>query len=453
MKKCWKYLIVAAFVLTMVVAVTGCSQWDPPYKSLDEKGYTVSVRFDANGGVFAGTKDVSVVDVFNPADYKTNAEGKAQIPLLTPDNPIRQQKAFVASKTGHFLAGWYTERTPRVNEEGKALDAWGELTSVSGREQGYTYSGKWNFDTDYLEVNAAGTSSSKDTLTLYAAWVPYYNFEFYTLSADGTAQLYETKQLLEIAMPEWDMESGKQELGDVPAKTGFTFEQAYTDTGMTAPIEDTVIRGQIDEEKGISLTPTIKVYTTWTEGTWFRISSAEQFYKNSRLDGCYYLEADLDFDGQFWAPALTTGNFTGKIMGNGHTIKNVTVTQGDNSKGNGGLFGQLTSQAALVDVTFENITYQLHAGYRSNGGSFGLLAGSIGGETTLTNVSVSGVLEIGPACYFPAGSDFSVGLLAGTGTPAGMSHANITCTLSDPDNNPITFTVDEDGDVKLNLVY
>lgn len=440
MKKMWKYLCATAVLCVAAVGATGCHQWDTPYEKLDETGYTVSVRFDANGGVFAGTKDVSVVDVFNAADYKTNAEGEVEIPLIAPDDTRRKDSAFAASYNGHFLAGWYTERTPRVDGDGEPLDAYGQPTAVSGREQGYVYSGKWNFETDRLTVSTAdGLTSEENQLTLYAAWIPYFNYEFYAVDGEGTSTLVATKQLIEIEMPVWNESTGKLDMNDVPGRDDMTFEAAYLDAAMSEPAGETV-SGLVDYEKGIAVTDTVKIYTTWMEGTWFRIHTAKQLFDNSRLGGNYILCADLDFSNTVWAPALTTGEFTGTILGNGHKIMNVTVLQGDNSKINGGLFGTLGATAQLSDVTFENITYRIQAGSRMQSPNYGLLAGTVNAGATFENVSVTGTIEVGKNCYRP--NDYNIGLLCGAGTAEGIDFSGITCTVEDPDHNTARVEVD-----------
>ena len=129
MRKFWKIIALTAVLLTAAVTATGCALWETPYNGLDETGYTVSVRYDANGGSFAGSpNEVFIVDVYNPADHTTDASGKASIKLFAPDDPVRKDSAFPVSNTGHFLAGWYTERTPRVDESGNPLDEYGQLT-------------------------------------------------------------------------------------------------------------------------------------------------------------------------------------------------------------------------------------------------------------------------------------------------------------------------------------
>ncbi len=441
MKKLWKYLAVAAVLVMAAVAAAGCSQWNSPYESLDEAGYTVSVRFDVNGGVFAGTKDVYVVDVFSPADYTANAEGKVEIPILSPDDTVRKENAFAASNTGYFLAGWYTERTPRVNDAGEPLDAYGEPTATSGRPQGYTYGGKWDFATDRLRVDAAGAqSSASNTLTLYAAWVPYFNFEFYAPAANGSFELIGTKQLIEIDAPAWDENTGKLKMNDFPEVEGKTMDGAFMDAAMTTSAPAT-IGGQVDYEHGvINGDATIRIYTTWLDGTWFRIHTAKQLSDNARPGGHYILCADLDFTGVMWSTTFSTGEFSGSIVGNGHVIRNADVQQGDNTKINGGLFATINAAAKLENVSFENITYRIVAGSRLQGPNYGLLAGTVQEGATFDTVAITGHIEFGKNAFRP--QDYNIGLVAGSGTAIGVDHADITCVPEDPDKNTATIEVD-----------
>ncbi len=452
MKKIWKYLIATAVLATAAVTVTGCSQWDPVYKHMDEEGYTVSVRFDANGGVFANREGASIVDVFKLADYEQATDGTVSIKVLDPEDPARQKVGnYAASKTGYFLAGWYTDRQPRVNDKGEALDDYGEPVSVSGREQGYVYSGRWNFESDRLKVDATKDHTAfEEQMTLYAAWIPYFNFEFYYPDESGALKQLDADDvgnLMTIELPVWNESTGKLDMKNVPTRENMTFVEAYLDEAMTVPATDS-ISGQIDLERGICTEHTIKIYTAWREGNWFRIYNADQFYKNSTPNGSYELYADLDFTGKIWSPTFATGEFKGTIVGNGHTIRNVTVKQGDLSKQNGGLFGVLSATASIQNVTFENITYSIQSGSRLPDAAFGVLAGTVRDGATLENVTVSGTLEIGKSCM-PA-KDYSVGLLFGVGAVEGMDYSNIECTLEDPDNNTTRFEVDEaTGEVTL----
>lgn len=446
MKKRFKYLIATSLLVLAVLALSACAgNWGTPYPSLDEQGYTVSVKFDANGGVFAGTSDVTVVDVFSPANAETNAKGEKEFSLLSPDDPLRKEGAFSISRNGYFLAGWYTERTLRTNESGAPVDEFGVPTSESNKEQGYTYSGLWNFDTDTLKLKIDGTETSETpVLTLYAAWIPYIDYEFYTESGD----LIGTTELIDLDLPAWDENSGKMDLKRFPDRDGMTFDSAYLDTALTVPLTEKINgTDYVDYTTGTTSTEKIKIYTKWLEGDWFKIYNAKQFFNNSRLGGNYIICADLDFSDTVWSPTMATGKFTGTILGGGYKFSNITVVQGDASKTSGGLFGSIDEGATIENVTFENITYTIEAGSRMQGASFGVLAGSVSDSATLSGVAVTGTLYISENCY--PQSDYKIGLLCGSGNTANIDLSGISCLPAEEGSEKIGIEVDENGTVTV----
>ena len=110
------------------------------------------------------------------------------------------------------------------------------------------------------------------------------------------------------------------------------------------------------------------------------------------------------------------------MLGNGHTIKNVTVLQKNFQKPSCGLFGAVTSAATMSDVTFENITLTLESGTRVTDAAFGLFAGNLAQDASLTNVTVKGKLQIDSAAKTTLKSDCPVGLLCGVGENAGVTY-------------------------------
>lgn len=425
MKKHIKIFGAAVLLAVTLLCLSACANWKSPYDVLDKDGYRVSVRFDANGGSFAGSPyEVFVVDVFNPDDAKTGANGKKQIALIEPDDPARKDTAYKVSNDGFELAGWYRERNPRVNEQGEPLDVYGELCSVSGREQGFVYAGKWDFAKDRLEIDAnADLTSGENALTLYAAWIPYTNFEFYDAA---TGALLETYKGLEVTVPVWNEKTGKLDMNRFPEQEGKTFASAYLMVdGVQTPVTGK-ITGGVDEEKGIASMSNVKIYTEWIEGEWFYIYTAKQFRDNFKADGNYVICADLDFSKITWRPEISQKEFTGTIQGNGFRFANITVKQNDANQSAGGLFGSLGADAILQDVIFENVTYQLAVGApRVPGACFGVLAGKAHDQATLEKITVSGVLEIGADCMLH--NDHSLGLLFGDGNNRGIDLKGLSC--------------------------
>ena len=64
----------------------------------------------------------------------------------------------------------------------------------------------------------------------------------------------------------------------------------------------------------------------------------------------------------------------------------MTVIQKDYQKPAGGLFGALGADATLTDLTFDNIAFTLQSGTRVTSPAFGVLAGTIAAEATLTEL-------------------------------------------------------------------
>ena len=447
MKKIIKNIIAAALAVAAVGALSSCSQWDTPFEELDESGSNVSVRFDVGEGMFAGaTTEVFVIDVFNPTEFEKNSSGKHEIPLVEPDSKLRGDSAFEVSRTGYFLAGWYSERTLRTDANGDPLDEFGQLTSVSGRPQGYTYSGKWDFSEDRLEIDPEGEYSSENySMTLYAAWIPYYTFEFY--SKDSVSP-YATVTSKELKIPEWS--DGALSMKNFPKRENKTLDGVYLDEEYTSAAGAS-ITGAVDYERGISLTPTVKVYTTWREGNWYKIETAQQFLGRASMNGSYEILADLDFDGKLWPRAFTQGAYSGKIIGNGHKMSNITVRQTDTQNIYAGLFGSVAESAAFENVNFENVTFCLYAGSRMTGAAFGLFSGSVASAAVFTNVTLTGVFEIYPDVNVN-NSSCSYGLVVGTGNVPEDLDAEVTYEICDNGSvvNELAVTLDsETGELTI----
>lgn len=448
MKKQLKLICMVTLLAAVVILITACGKWGDTYAQLDESGYSVSVRFDANGGMFEGANDVFVVDVFNLETLPTNAEGKKYTYLMTPDDERRKTSQFEVSNSGYFLAGWYAVREPRVNEENQPLDAYGELCSVSGKPQGYTYGERWDFSKP-LTLDANKTYAAQENcLTLYAAWIPEFTFEIYTKdAASGAMTLATSTKAINLNLPAWNETTGKMDMKNFPTIEGKTFDGVYTDEAMTESASGTQT-GEWSLETGVATKTTIKLYTTWLDGTWYRISTAKQFKDNSRLNGNYILCADIDFSDLVWAPTLTTGEFTGQIIGNGHKISNVSVEQADFNQAYGGIFGALGATAKITDVIFENITYKIGVGSRIPNASFGLLTGQMQDGTVIENVAVSGELIIGKNIY--ADGNYAIGLVCGSEMAHGIDFTLIKATSED---ESVLGIVIEEGSDRVNLGF
>ena len=232
------------------------------------------------------------------------------------------------------------------------------------------------------------------------------------------------------------------EMYDFPVRKGYTFEKAYYDAAGTQPVDTPAMphTGRVNMENGTVEGAVMKIYTDWIEGEWYHIYNVDQFLDNASVSGSYVLHADLDFTDRNWPTSLMYGSFSGKIVGNGHTISNVTVTQTNKSKTNAGLFGHLTETAALTDLTLSNVTFTIEAGTRVAGTSYGLLTGTLSAGADLTGLTITDShLQIDSGCYFGA-DDYVIGLICGAGDP-GALEAVIDWTVVGKEPDALTIEV------------
>lgn len=420
MKLKTKGVLLLIFMLSALLA-TGCGQEPTPYEANDAQNYTVSVRYDANGGIFTTNTSV-IVDSYNPAQVPGG-----KIALLPPDAAARGNDAFTAVNNGCFLAGWYRERTQQPDGS-------------------YVYSGRWDFENDLLSVDPAlSHSSAEPVMTLYAAWIPMFRVNFRDLQSGEILDTYtfDPNSGGNLKVPALDEATGAVQMYKFPARSGYTFDSVYYDAGGTDPVDtaEVVHTGTVNYENGTGENGTMDLYIAWTEGEWYHIYNAQQFRDNASVTGNYVLHADLDFSGEIWPTALMYGNFSGSIQGNGHTISNVTLTQTNNSKVNAGLFGNLTETASLSDITFRNVTFTIKAGTRIMGTNFGLLAGTISAGAALEHVTVAeSTLQIDSSCYFGV-DEYAIGLVCGMGDSDRVS-ADISCQVVGDMPDQIVATVD-----------
>lgn len=433
-------ILTVCLLLAVMVLISGCAGEKNPYEVNDANNFNVSIKFDANGGLFTTNTDV-IVDSFDISTLKTNNAGQVEIALLSPDDAQRGKDGFKAYKSGYFLAGWYEQRVATgKDEQGNMV---------------YTYAKKWDFTQDTVKVHASGTySSSSPVKTLYAVWVPLFKIEMYDLNSGEYVDSITLNPMEsnEIKLPMWNEKTGSIDMNDLPERDGYTFVEAFYDADGMGPVTGETLQhtGKMDFEYGAAVGSTMKLYVNYLEGEWFNIYTAEQFIKNAKPNGNYVIHEDLDFDGLIWPTVLAQGTFGGTIQGNGHTFKNISAAQTNNSKPNAGLFGQLKDTAQISDLTFDNVKFTIQKGSRVSGACFGLFAGQAHSSASITNVQITNsTLLIDSGCAFLS-DDYSIGLVAGSGEIPGVDASGITCTVSGENPDALTVTV-EGNTVTLNF--
>lgn len=418
MKRKIKLFLIPFMLLATLFLVTACGNKNTAYDDNDAKGHTVSVKYDANGGVFTGTSTV-MVDSFNIADMQKDSNGMVNLKLIKPT--AQERGDWTPANGNKVLAGWYKTRIETTDDKGNKI---------------YTYADEFDFDTHYLTVDPNKTyTSSEPVLTLYAVWVEKFVVNFINIEDGSHLGSYEynpdpdseAKPVLNT--PVWNTDTGRLDMFKFPEINGKTFEAAYEDAEGTKPLGDVIVHNGYIDEYGVAQNHVQNVYVKYMEGNWYHIYNAKQMSKIPDTTGHFVLHADLDFADAFWPSTFIHGNFTGSIEGNGHTIRNVTIEQSNNTAKETGLFGKMAAGSKLTNVTFENITVKITKGTRTMGASFGLLAGKVESGVELTNVAItSGIIQIDTGCYW-ATDDFAIGLVCGSGysDQLGIDLSGITC--------------------------
>lgn len=409
----------------------GCSK-QTELEKYQSKGYTVMVTYDANGGSFLGRQGVTVMDLFKPSDYK-DANGEVHIKLKEPTDlsrPTSGSGNVTLTKQEHFFAGWYQNKELCKNESGQVVSIDGAVLEevdgtyyYTGTEEeaspAYTYSGYWNFETDTIDYEE---SDGLFEMTLYAAWVPYYQFDYYYRVEGTSAWTYLSSSTFDykttnatgsdthdkdtIWVPDWkdgamnysyDYENKSKY--EFPKVADTTFKAAYTDEACTQKIDGSFEHtGSLDLEKGVAVDRVQNIYIEVEQGERFKIDTAEKFSAYAKnLNGIYEIMADLDFKAGTdeevkWPTKFTSEEFNGKIysVGGVYSFKNVSATYSSSSAQQGGLFGAISKSATIKDVKFENVTVDFaSASTRSSDASFGLFAGDIAETATVSGVTIT----------------------------------------------------------------
>ncbi len=391
--------------------------------------------------------------------------------------------------------------------------------SEYGKPQGYSYAEKWDFDTlltrdDFVYEEGAGYA-----FTLYAAWVPEFSFElqgqerewmcekcntsyyqetqperctasvetdrldsdgnaitepcggtvfidkgmsWYTVSSYRYNPQFATEEDKTLTVPAWNDETGVLEYGKLSGPSDRTLLSVYAseadwenETNALGSLQN---NGTWDEATATATKNVSRYYASWENGLWYRIRTKEQLAKNKGTNRCYNLLADLEYDENDEWPFGVGSSYGGIFRGNNHTISGVVINQ-DNSSDDtrGGLFGTITASARFEDITFENITCNINQASRRSGAMFGLFAGELSAEATMTNVKVTGTLFIGDGIYVDRGFNpdtgmaesrypYDIGLLSGNFVTCGISLSGITLKV---DNKKATVTDPATGEIEI----
>ncbi len=512
MKKKICTILSLSCIAAACVFAAGCAEKSAVDK-LREAGCKVFVTYNANGGKFIGTEKVYLLDGINPDDscWTKSDDGKTHIKLTDPTNKLRPtgtNDKMTLTKTEYSLAGWYRNRELLKDEKGNALDEAGnvltqkdemyflKLTNEDGSERkvtvcdgqyfyegkasdggivkdtatnkyvyerskaeakiaemvtpAYSYSGYWDFATDEIEY---AESDGEVSLTLYAGWVPYYQYYYYAKNDSGEWEKYGTTYFDyvlsssgnekyadqgEMYLPNWQGGYGAMNYSshtyndkstkEFPSIAGKTFKAAYADKECTQKYTNKITHnGTLDPATALPKDRIQNVYVEFYNEEMFKIETAEQLAANAKTNGSYEILNDLDFEKTTWPAVFTTGAFTGKMFSatdkKSITLKNVKA-QYSGTTANGGLFGLIAAGAQLKNLRFENVTMDFASVTCSETDTgYGLFSGDINGAAQIENITVSGAkLRLG---IIQLQSGYKINLLAG-GNASGITQEGET---------------------------
>lgn len=460
MKRKVKVIIGLGCVSLACIGLAACSPIKTEVDLLEEQGYLISVTYDSNGGKFTNRSGMTIVNMFKPDDYTdSDADGTIEISLKTTD-PTSIKDIGAPTRNGYTFAGWYQECDINRNAEGKPLDNYGNVLEqrsnglyyIEGSAEdsssvsvSYVYSDFWDVANKPLTYELG---SGKMSVTLYAAWVPRYQYNYYYQSENSTEwtlfgsttfdysttesfkndyvytdAIEETYDSETLWVPHWTGEndtgemSHKHEYTDkasftFPSLSGYTFLEAFTDPSCTAEYkisEQFQHQGTLvyDWSTGkLNVNNLVQnIYVRFEEGEQYRVTTADEFVSfatQANSTSVYTILAnELDFTDKVWPSNLASGEFTGTIIGNGCVFKNISAKNNDTSQRYGGLFGHIGNGAVIKDISFVNVEYDMTTGSTAILGNgmfvyFGVLTGYAEEGATVTGVTLEkAVLKMG----------------------------------------------------------
>lgn len=445
MKKKLKIMMALACTALACVGLGSCAAKTKVDENI-AKGYKIVVTYDPNGGTLLKRPGMKLIDMFNPNDYEAGTDGKVHIKLLEPTSEDRNSGTsdeVTLTMSNHFFAGWYQNREVKT-VDGVPVDVYGEaLTQLengtyvyadtvndekpTAATPAYNYSGYWDFENDTIDYSEAAYAETDGVckMTLYAGWVPYYEFNYYyrvegenndwTPMGKNTFDYKETNaegsktaDRDTIFLPDWQngamnyshkYTDGKRYT--FPSVENTTFKAAYLDSACTEQITTPAFehQGTLDKETCGVAGRVQDIYVVLEKGVRYRIETAQQLIANATTTGIYEITADLDFTDLSWPNAFSQNEFKGKMYstaGNTFKISNATALYTSGTAKAGGLFGAIASGAEIKDLDFVNATFDLASmGQKNHDASYGLFAGIIKDGAVLSNVSVGGTFRLG----------------------------------------------------------
>ncbi len=374
MKKLHKISIVFLLALLCLVAFVGCNTGLPTDDSgLKEKGFVFRVTFRGDGGRSANSSEILV--------YLKDGSG-------IPTDGTSEIEEFV--RAGYKHTDWEYE--------------------IEG-EDGMPQMVPWDFKRDRISATHPGVEWNEAEglyeLILHPNWQKDLAYEIVCIADDGSQHMivrtitansrYSTEGFdAYFTQREWPNHTFLphfDENGD-RINTGYYYDENCTREILSySELSPSGGAYPALDENGAPIEGEehFRIYTKWLGGDFAFVSDADDFTWNKAN---YYFLKDIDFTGLEYT--MPTSAFTGKMIGNGHTIKgiNATVDMGV-SQSSVGLFGNL-SGAVISDLTLEDCTLNINVSLNNSipPHTIGLVAASVTNSTINGLRILNGIINI-----------------------------------------------------------
>ncbi len=336
MKKRLAAIVTAVMAVILAAVFLGsCSEQPTP----EERGYTVKVTYDFNDGDGDGE---STKRVFY---YKPDT------PMMKPGDSA--EFTIPSRGAAYTVACW---RRALLDDTGTPLRSEsGEILTED-------------------EVFDFATARATESMMLIAEWKRNPTVTIHVDGREPDVRAYTEGETVNRFSY---MKNRRDDNGNVE----YTFYDYYIDSGLTEKVSWPLVMG--DGEN-------IDIYTKWLPGDVLIIREASDLSKISDYQNkTIYLDADIDCsENKTGFPTLR--QFSGKFMGNGHTLKNITkdVTLSRTVTGFG-LFGEVKQGAEITDLTLENMTVSVRVTLPATY-DVGLLATRVTGDAKITGLTFTG---------------------------------------------------------------
>ncbi len=380
MNKRYRLILIAAFALiASVCLIAGCKlSINKSFEDfVEESQVKSSVTYILNKGKF--TNNSSVYNIYYPANAKPY-----EITQSTPAGATIGN-ARIDSFDGHEFLGWFEAKT---NADGVPLYTDGTLFDTT-LEEGKTVD---SLETKY---DFSKRLNEGDKIYVVARWneLPKITFKlipdgFSTMKVDGK-EYKAGDELVSYYIPSY----GFPDMGEkVFAAQGYTFVSFHANADGSDKFTGWPVRIPEDGKD-------VEMYVKFMEGDWVLVRTATDFQKLFRSGGNalnYYFMLDDDkteLDCSELKNLAPLSRFRGKIEGNGCTVKNLNLTVNNISNGYvAAVFGELTSDASIKNITFENVTANYSLRRRADTNVFFMFSSN--GGAKIENVAFGGQMNV-----------------------------------------------------------